>query len=187
MLDIERPNPVEASKLFINHFFPHCQAAILAGSVVRGEETSTSDLDLVIFDEYLSSSYRESFIEYGWDIECIVLNFSSYKDYFESDCKRAKPAMPKMISEGIIIRYDIKLEAIKKEANELLEKGPEEWSDETVKLKRYFLTDLLDDFKGCTNREEGIFIANALAEATSEFVLRMNRRWIGSSKWIVRA
>ncbi|WP_062104366.1 nucleotidyltransferase domain-containing protein [Bacillus niameyensis] len=187
MVDGKRPSPLDAANLFINQYFPNCQAALLAGSVVRGEATDTSDLDIVIFDQNLRSSYRESFIQFGWYIECFVHNFSSYKEYFESDCKRAKPAMPKMVSEGIILKHDDRLKEIKKEAKDLLEKGPEEWSAESIKVKRYFLTDALDDFKGCINREEGILIANTLAEATSEFVLRTNRKWTGSSKWVLRA
>ncbi|MDQ0253525.1 hypothetical protein J2S74_000897 [Evansella vedderi] len=40
---------------------------------------------------------------------------------------------------------------------------------------------------GCTNRAEEIFITNTLAEGVSEFVLRTNRQWIGSSKWVIRS
>ena len=32
-----------------------------------------------------------------------------------------------------------------------------------------------------------MFIANTLAELTSEFVLRTNCRWIGASKWVIRS
>src|SRR5690606_20418983 len=143
---------------------PNCQAALLAGSVVRGEATSTSDLDIVVFDKELRSSYRESFIDFGWYIECFVHNFTSYKEFFESDCKRAKPSMPKMVSEGIIVRDANILITIKQEANELLKKGPEKWSSETIEMKRYFLTDVLDDLKGCVKREEAIFLVNTLAD-----------------------
>jgi hypothetical protein len=68
-----------------------------------------------------------------------------------------------------------------------LENGPERWTEETIKTKRYFLTDVLDDFIGCKNREEEIFIANSLAVLIQEFVLRTNGRWIGSSKWFIRS
>lgn len=182
-----RPNPETAARLVIEKYFPNCQAALLAGSVVRGEATSTSDLDIVIFDQALPSSYRESFIDFGWYIECFVHNFSSYKEFFESDRARAKPSMPKMVSEGIIIRDANIVNMVKQEANEILQNGPDQWSGETIEAKRYFLTDVLDDFKGCSKREEAIFLANTLAELSIEFILRMNRQWIGSSKWTIRA
>ncbi|SHN17789.1 nucleotidyltransferase domain-containing protein [Gracilibacillus kekensis] len=178
---------MEAAKQFMNQNFSHSQGALLAGSVVRGEETATSDLDIVIFDKNLTASYRESMIDYGWPIEIFVHNLTSYKYFIEMDCKAGKPSMARMISEGIILKDEGILVAIKKEAKEKLEKGPEKWSDEMITQKRYFITDALDDFIGSTNRAEDIFIANNLAELVHEFVLRTNCQWIGSSKWIVRA
>ena len=60
---------MKAAELYIEQFYPNCQGAILAGSVIRGEATATSDLDIVIFDKTLKSSYRESIIKYDWPIE----------------------------------------------------------------------------------------------------------------------
>ncbi|PEJ57500.1 nucleotidyltransferase [Bacillus sp. AFS002410] len=187
MESINKLNPIEAAQQFINKHFPTCNGALLAGSVVRGEATETSDLDIVIFDQNLQSSYRESLIEFGWDTEVFVHNSSSYKAYFESDYKRARPSLPRMVSEGIVLKDEGIMNDIKKEANDLLNNGPEKWSDETIKMKRYFLTDALNDFIGSSIRGEELLIANTLAELASEFVLRTNRKWIGSSKWIVRA
>ncbi|MFJ7827801.1 nucleotidyltransferase domain-containing protein [Psychrobacillus sp. NPDC096623] len=184
---MNKNNPIEAAQKFIKKYFPSCNGALLAGSVVRGEATDTSDLDIVIFDESVPSSYRESFLEFDWPIEAFVHNGSSYKAFFESDRERARPSLPRMVSEGIILKNDGLIEAIKKEAAELLKEGPEKWSEETIQVKRYFLTDMLDDFVGCSNRAEEIFIANTLAELLSEFVLRTNQRWIGISKWVVRS
>ncbi|QUG43023.1 nucleotidyltransferase domain-containing protein [Psychrobacillus sp. INOP01] len=184
---MNKHNPMEVAQKFVHKYFPNCNGALLAGSVVRGEATNTSDLDIVIFDDTVPSSYRESFIELDWPIEVFVHNASSYKPFFESDRERARPSLPRMVSEGIILRDDGVIESIKKEAAELLNEGPEKWSEEIVQIKRYFLTDTLDDFIGCSNRAEEIFIANTLAELLSEFVLRTNHCWIGTSKWIVRS
>ena len=178
-----RIEPIEGALKFVEKYFPNCQCAVLAGSVVRGEATNTSDLDIIIFDQSKEHSYRESFVEFGWPIEVFVHNFTSYKQFFINDYERAKPSIQRMIAEGIVLKEDVRLEAIKNEAKQMLEKGPEEWSEEIKKIKRYFITDVLDDFKGCTNRFEGIFIANTLAEMLSEFVLRTNRKWTGTSKW----
>lgn len=178
---------ITAAKQFIHAFFPDCQGALLSGSVVRGEATETSDLDIVVFDKNVLSSYRESVINSGWPIEVFVHNLLSYKEFFENDCKRARPSMPRMVSEGIILKDEGIIDAIKKEANELLEQGPEKWSVNTINFKRYFITDTLDDFIGGTNRAEELFIANTLAELVSEFVLRTNGQWIGTSKWVIRS
>jgi len=179
--------PVEAAKRFIKEKFPDCQAALLAGSVVRGEETETSDLDIVVFNQKVESAYRESFIEYGWPIEVFVHNLTSYVGFFKSDCERARPSLPRMVSEGIILFDSGVVSLIKEEANELLKKGPEVWSIKTIEMKRYMMTDALYDLIGSTNHAEELFIANTLADAIHEFVLRTNVQWIGASKWIVRA
>ncbi|OJE51545.1 nucleotidyltransferase [Bacillus proteolyticus] len=182
-----KPEPIAAAIQFIDKYFPNCQGAILAGSVVRGQATETSDLDIVIFDESLSSSYRQSLIEFEWNIELFAHNLTSYRFFFESDCKEARPCMPRMVSEGKILKDTGVLKEIRKEAKDLLEQGPKEWSKETIDMKRYFITDALDDLIGCKDRGEGIFIANKLGELVSEFILRSNCKWIGSSKWVVRS
>lgn len=184
---MDRQKPKEVANAFINLHFPNCTAALLAGSVVRGEETTTSDLDIVIFDRNLSSSYRQSVVYAGWPIEVFVHSLTSYKQFFKSDCERAIPSMPRMVSEGIPLKNNKMIVKVKEEANELLMKGPKKWSTETIIIKRYFLTDLLDDFKGCLNPTEGIFIAQAISIALSEFVLRVNQKWLGHSKWVYRA
>lgn len=179
--------PIEAAHQFINNHFPNCQGALLAGSVVRGEATKTSDLDIIVFDKYNRSSYRESLIDQGWAIEVFVHNLTTYKSFFESDRKRARPSLPRMVLEGIILKDDGIVDSIKIEAKNILDNGPEKWSSETIKTKRYFITDAMDDFIGCSNRAEEVFIANTLAELVSEFYLRTNNQWIGTSKWLVRS
>lgn len=187
MGDLIKLSPIEAAQQFIRKHFPNCQGALLAGSVVRGETTETSDLDIVIFDKSVISSYRESLMDFGWAIEVFVHNLTSYKHFFKNDYERARPSMPRMISEGRVLKDDGIIDSIKKEAKEIVEKGPAEWSVETINAKRYFISDALDDFIGSSIRAEDIFIANTLAELVSEFVLRTNRKWIGASKWVVRS
>ena len=184
---LQRLPAIKAAKKIIEKHFPDCEWAILAGSVVRGQESSTSDLDIIVFDQKLPASYRESFVELGWPVELFCHNLQSYKAFFKSDCERARPCLPRMIAEGIVLKDTGIISGVKLEAETLLNAGPEKWDASTIKLKRYFLTDVLDDFIGILNRSEAIFIAGTLAELAAEFVLRTNNRWIGSSKWIHRS
>ena len=80
--------PIEAAQSIITSQFSNCDVALLGGSVARGEATKTSDLDIVIFDQSLSSCYRESFYSNGWPVEVFVHNFETYKTFFKSDCER---------------------------------------------------------------------------------------------------
>ncbi|WP_064093440.1 nucleotidyltransferase domain-containing protein [Rossellomorea aquimaris] len=185
---MERKAAFETANSFVQTYFPTSQAAILGGSVVRGEATATSDLDIIILNEELNSAYRESMYFEKWPIEVFVHNQSTIKDFFEIDCKRARPSLPRLVSEGVIIKDNHHIiPSLKSEATKLLRDGPPIWDDKTTQMKRYFLTDLLDDFIGSNIRAESIFIAGALGEAIHEFVLRTNGQWIGASKWIVRA
>ncbi|MFD1019364.1 nucleotidyltransferase domain-containing protein [Thalassobacillus hwangdonensis] len=177
----------ETAALIVEEYFPACNVALLAGSVIRGEGTKTSDLDIVIFDENVEQSYRESLVSYEWPVELFVHNLESYRPFFEQDIARARPSLPRMVAEGRIITDDGRAKAIKAEAEALLDKGPKALTRKEVEMKRYFITDALDDFIGSQNRGESIFIANKLADLVHEFVLRTNGKWIGDSKWVVRA
>ncbi|MEI5906501.1 nucleotidyltransferase domain-containing protein [Bacillus spongiae] len=184
---MNRLKPTEAAAKIINKYFFQCDGAILAGSVVRNEATSTSDLDIVVFDANVPNAYRESLIDFNWPIEVFVHNFTSYKKFFQSDVERARPSLPRMVSEGVIIKGEGTVKEIKREAEEILTLGPEAWTEEMIDLKRYFITDELDNFIGTSNRKEALFIANSLAEKLHEFMLRVNGQWVGSSKWIVKS
>ncbi|MDN4494669.1 nucleotidyltransferase domain-containing protein [Ureibacillus sp. BA0131] len=182
----KRVKPFDAAKQFVDKHFPDCKGALLAGSVVRGEATDTSDLDIVIFDDKILTPFRQSMIDFDWAVEVFVHNLTSYKHFFHADFKRARPSLPRMVSEGVIIKDLGVIQKIKKEANIILSEGPEIWSSETIQFKRYFITDVLEDFIGSTNRAEELMIANTLTNLIQEFVLRSNGCWIGSSKWIIR-
>ncbi|HEU5139847.1 MAG TPA: nucleotidyltransferase domain-containing protein [Bacillales bacterium] len=177
----------DAAKALVKERFADCRTAILGGSVVRGEATARSDLDIVVIDDRHDASYRESLYAYGWPVELFVHNSTSYRDFFESDCKEGTPSMPKMCSEGIVIKDDGFADQLKKEARDLLEKGPEPWTETDILMKRYGISDLLDDLEGSDERGEDLFTANALAYSLHEFILRMNGCWIGGAKWIPRA
>ncbi|MBO1580518.1 nucleotidyltransferase domain-containing protein [Bacillus sp. XF8] len=178
---------IEAAQKIIESQFLNCDVALLGGSVARGEETKTSDLDIVIIDSNLSKCYRESFMSNGWPVEVFVHNFTTYKEYFKSDCKRGKPTLPQLVSEGIILKGELEtVTSLKQEAQQLIDQGPEKWSEGLIRQKRYFLTDALDDFIGATKRDEELFIANLLADLVHEFVLRVNGQWVGNSKWFIR-
>src|SRR6476659_10176637 len=93
---------VNAGRSFVERYFPECSAAFLGGSVIRGEATPTSDLDIVIVTTSKDAPYRESFVEFGWPIEAFVHTKDSLKDFFASDAKRRTPSLQTMCAEGIV-------------------------------------------------------------------------------------
>lgn len=177
----------QAASKFVETYFPNCDVAYLAGSVVRGEETESSDLDIIIIDSSVGDSYRQSLTEFGWPIEVFVHNMFTYKNYFKENIDRARPSLPQMCAEGIILHDSGHASRIKNEALQLLKAGPTPWKTIEIEKARYHLTDLLNDLEGSTNALEDLFIVSKLADLTHEFVLRVNGHWIGEGKWIIRA
>lgn len=172
---------------FIEAYFPNCQAAFMAGSVVRGEATSQSDIDIVIISEEEKTMSRRCFIYNNWPIEVFVYNPSTFDTFFEGDCMLGNPFLPRMCAEGSIITGEQMASAIKEKATERLRLGPPAWTEDQIDYHRYLITDLLDDFIGSLDDSESIFIVNKLAERVHEFILRTNRTWTGEGKWVIRS
>src|SRR5687768_5804590 len=82
--------------------FPEANVVFLAGSVVRGEATEYSDLDLVVIFEKVVAPRRESFIFEEWPVETFVHDPSTLEYYFkENDGKDGIPSLMQMVSEGV--------------------------------------------------------------------------------------
>ena len=62
--------------------YPEARVVFLAGSVVRGEDTETSDLDLVVIFDRLPQAYRESFIFGGWPVEAFIHDPETLRYFF---------------------------------------------------------------------------------------------------------
>jgi hypothetical protein len=183
---INKENPIVVGQIFIKEYFSTCHAALIAGSVIRGQATHSSDLDIIVFDQSIDSSYRESLIFHDWNIEVFVYNLTSYKVFFNRDIERARPTLPNMVSDGVVLKNNEFIKFLKVEADDLLTRGPDKWSEDTIKLKQYFISDALDDLIGCSNRDEGLFIVHTLVDLLCEFILRTNNKWMGTSKWTYR-
>lgn len=183
-----RTPPEDAARAFIESRFPEADVAIVAGSFTRGEDTSTSDLDLVIVTRRAEGPFRASFRAFGWPIEAFVHTQESYRRYFDSDARRRIPTLAAICSDGIVLR-DVSgiAERIRNEAIDLIAAGPRTLTDAEREDLRYGLTDVLDDLDGTMDRAEGLFIAHEVAEASARLLLLVNNRWVGRGKWMVRA
>ncbi|MFC4775270.1 nucleotidyltransferase domain-containing protein [Paenibacillus sp. GCM10023252] len=178
---------IEAATMFVNEELPHSTVALLAGSVVRDQATATSDLDIVVLQPDLQSAYRESVFAYGWPIELFVHNDCSLKEYWASDRSRRIPSLPRMCSEGVVLRDTVGAAAgIQEEASSLLLQGPSPFTEAEDRLERYFITDLLDDLEGSDDYDEQLFIAHELTNKLCNYVLVKHGHWMGKGKWVPR-
>ncbi|AZB43473.1 nucleotidyltransferase domain-containing protein [Bacillus sp. FJAT-42376] len=184
---MDKIEPFTAAAAFVKAFHPDCDAAILAGSAGRGEEKSSSDLDIIIFTQSVTQSYRESLYFHEWPVELFVHSLTSYKKIYDSDRARANPCMQRMVWEGRVIKDSGIAARLKKEAEEEWRKGPESWTKSEIERHRYFISDAAADLVDSLTREEQIFTVQALSDLIYEFYMRINGQWIGSGKWKYRS
>lgn len=182
-----RLSALEAAQTVASERYPECYLALLAGSVVRGEASKTSDLDIVIVTGAPEAPYRESFTAHDWPVEAFVHTESSVYDYFERNAKRRRPSLQTMVVDGEIIKDSQNFAAtLKKAAKSQLEKGPPPLRDDEILEQRYFITDDLDDFIGAKDATEALFVLSELLPKACDFIFDTRGEWRGGSKWTPR-
>jgi hypothetical protein len=178
----------DAARAFVATHFPDCLAAVLFGSVARGEATATSDLDIIIVTHEDISPYRKSYREYGWFIEVFVGSRKYNEEKIKHFCGIRTPSFLTCYAEGVILKdHHNFAQDIQEKAIALLEQGPDELTREETDRYRYVITEWLDDFVDSKSYEESLFIAYDLAAVVGEFLLAYNRKWVGERKWLYRA
>lgn len=177
----------DAAIQFTNRQFPDASIIILAGSVASGHITKHSDLDLLIVDDTQDGPFHACYVESGWPIEVFVITHKTYKKMFRVNYVAGLGTLQRMCAEGKLLKdagSGVKLQA---EARKLLDKGPPQWSLDEMNFKRYEITECLEDLADTWKSGEELFVAGKLAQLIHEFVLRVNGKWVGDGKWMVRA
>ncbi|MCA1011954.1 nucleotidyltransferase domain-containing protein [Halobacillus halophilus] len=172
------------AQAFIDLYFPDCQIAVLSGSVVRGEETPSSDLDIVVIDQ---KPFRKSYYYGEWPIEAFVHNEDSLEDAFFIETQHGVPLTTRMCAEGTVLKGGREAEKIKEQAKRSLIEGPSALSLSKLDELRYAISDKLDDLEGSERPEEDIYSVSSLTESLHQFILRSNQRWVGEGKWMYRS
>jgi predicted nucleotidyltransferase len=182
----EKPTPQEVVKRILKLKFPEAKVIFLAGSVVRGEGTAYSDLDLVVVFEKIKTAWRDSFYFEGWPVEVFIHDFETIRYFFtELDYKVGIPSLANMVTQGIEIPTSTEFsDRIKKMAKETIEAGPPAWSPKDLQWARYSVTDLCDDLREPRSTAELVATAVRLYKTLSNFYLRSQRLWSGSGKHI---
>jgi Nucleotidyltransferase domain len=167
--------------------YPQADALWLAGSIVRGDATPGSDLDLVVLYPKLPRARRQSFVVEGVPAEAFIHDPETLAWYFDADLKAGRPAMLNMVSEGRILGpRPAAARRLQDRARALLAAGPPPFEPEQLAQYRYHLTDRLNDLREASDPAEmvatGVWIYLSLAELT----LRGRGAWFGTGKWVAR-
>ncbi len=179
---------IQITKQILESKYPAARVIFLAGSIVRGEGTPYSDLDLVVIFDKLPNAYRESFYFQSYPVEAFVHDPETLNYFlFEADRPTAIPALAQMISEGIEVPEPSELsQSLKRLAASLIESRPPRLSEEDVRKLRYNITNLVDDIRHPRSREELVASGAELYGALADYYFRVNELWSAKAKSIPR-
>jgi predicted nucleotidyltransferase len=179
---------IEVANAVRSDRYKDAAAIFAAGSIVRGEGTASSDLDLVVVYAELPCAYRESFRFGGYPVEAFVHDPETLEYFFvEVDRPSGVPALAHMILEGIEVPVPTALSrALKQRAAAVVVAGPPALDTDSERRMRYFISDLLDDLRTPRSRDELIASGARLYEQLADYYLRRRRLWSAKGKTIPR-
>jgi hypothetical protein len=185
---VENKELIAAANAIHSQRYPDAEVIFLAGSLIRGDGTSTSDLDLVVVFEELPSAYRESFRFDQWPVEAFVHDAATLRYFFlEVDRPSGIPSLPTMVSEGIEVPRPSEFSrSLKALANRVIANGPPSWQRTDNEASRYAITNLIDDLREVRSRAEQTASASALYTALANHYLRARGVWSAKDKSIPR-
>jgi predicted nucleotidyltransferase len=132
----------DAARAFVATHFPDCLAAMLFGSVARGEATATSDLDIIIVTHEDISPYRKSYREYGWFIEAFVGGRKYNEEKIEHFSGIRAPSFLTSYEESVILKDRHNFAGnLREKAIAILEQGPDELTRQEIDTYRYVITE----------------------------------------------
>lgn len=179
---------VACAKRIHEQRYPQAKALFLAGSFVRGEQTETSDLDLVVVFDRVSTAFRESYRFETFPVEAFVHDPQTlhyFFNQFERDA--AVPSLAMMVSEGIEIPASTApSRRLKSMADSFLEQGPPRWETSAINRSRYAITDAIDDLRDPVSPAELFATAGDLFPLLANHFFRKNDHWCAKGKNINR-
>jgi hypothetical protein len=180
-------DPQADARALVADRFAGALAAFLGPGVLSADRTSTSDLDIVVVLDGPPAPFRESLRWRSWPVEVFVHDRASLEEFQARDTARRKPSLARMVADGVTLADDHGIAAdLRKRARRVLTLGPPPLSPAELRLRRYGLTDLLDDLAGSTDDGETAVISWHIFVQAAELALLAAGRWLGGGKWLLR-
>ncbi|MGJ0427415.1 nucleotidyltransferase domain-containing protein [Methylocystis sp.] len=187
---LQTPSPDEALAIAETIFrsrYEGASFAYVAGSIMRGQGTYLSDIDLVVIYDQLEAARRESFTAEGVPVEVFVHDLETLAWFVNEDVSRGQPSILNMIAEGAAIgRASDRAETLRLEISERLAMGPPPLTPVALNTLRYEITDAVDDLRGDRSPSEMMAISAMLHPKLVELALRGRGQWNGTGKWAHR-
>ncbi|WP_203135800.1 nucleotidyltransferase domain-containing protein [Microbacterium sp. JZ31] len=178
------------ARRFVEDRFPAAEAAVLAGSTARGERTATSDVDLLVlgpaqmFDADEDSLAATLAFE-GEAFEVFAHTAGAFERWVEKDLARHRPLLLNMLFEGRPVRAGALLDRLRDRWSPVRDAGPRVEPHE-LDMRRYIVTDVVDDLRDATDPLERRVLAATLFERLGELLLVSHGEWIATGKHLPR-
>lgn len=178
---------VEDAKALVVQWFPEARAAWLGGSVVLGQATPGSDLDVTVLLPGPPAPYRHSRRFRGWPVELFVHTETSLGRYVRREVAAGRPVLARLVgSSEILLDTDGSAAQWQATARRLLEAGPPRLTGDDLATLRYAVTDGVDDVTHAHDAHERLVTATVLADDSAHLLLHGAGHWWGRGKWVVR-
>ena len=168
--------------------YPHAEAAIIGGSIARGQGTATSDIDLLLLFDNVPHAWRETLKLGQQTVELYAHDLRSF-DYFcrQLDRPGGRIPMAMMVIEGKNLLPQTRASAdLYQLAQAIYDAGPPALAGDALASRRYEITTLLEDLVDSTVAEETLAVATKLYDVLANFVLRAGGAWSGVGKHLAR-
>jgi len=180
-------NAVKIARRLVVEEYPDARAAWLGGSVVRGDASSTSDLDITVLLSGPPAPMRRSLEYGGWPVELFVHTEDSLAYFRNKDQQRWQPTMMRLVGESIVLLdTDGSGARLQQECHAEVVAGPRALTTAELDLLRYTITNLLDDLADAATDDVRTAIASVLWQDAARLLLTGSRHWSGTGKGLLR-
>ncbi len=181
-------SPIFAAKDLFETRYQGAAAVLVAGSVVRGEASMYSDLDLVVIFPSVRAAYRESFTHMGWPVEAFIHDLETLRYFFyRIDQPTGTSTLCEMVKEGLEVPGACKATVEAKDlAEEVLKQGPPALTFEEIEDRRYHISELVDDLRDPRTRHELYAAAARVYGELGDFYCRSRGGWTSAGKGLLK-
>ncbi len=181
-------SPLYVTKDLLETRYKGAQVIFLAGSVMRGEASTYSDIDLVVVFPKVANAFRESFFHLEWPVEAFVHDPETLRYFFfHVDHLAGTSTLAEMVSEGLETPGPTQVSTdIKAMADAVLRQGPPALTSEQINDRRYHISELVDDIREPRSRQELNAAASAIYSELADYFFRTRQLYSSSGKAILK-
>ena len=181
-------SPLYVTKDLLETRYRGAGVIFLAGSVMRGEASTYSDVDIVVAYPRVERAYRESFFHLEWPVEAFVHDPETLSYFFHQvDRPDGSSTLAEMVFEGLETPAPSEFSArLKQMASEVLKNGPISLTTDEIEDRRYHISELVDDIREPRSKQELNAAATAIYFELADYYFRIRGEFSSHGKALLK-